>query len=179
MVKREVLHREEKNIVHINGHRADVTLKYTLGHSVRVDAREQKVMVAAVLNELVHRKKLIIHGYLINVSEIYLVPGCHKRDIHAVQKWVTDALTRVLDDQVTDEIILVDEELIKPFPPMLTCSVIDDPVVYKLLTGGKLKMPFSDYYYVRLQKQIQSEEFSSAIDYRGGISPVIVTCKNR
>lgn len=179
MAKRETLHRQEKSIVHINGYHTETTLKYLLGYSVRVDTREQKMMVAAILNQLVHNRKLVIHGYLINSAEIYLVPACHKRDIYTVQKLVTEALKTVLEiDKIAGEAILADEELIGLFPSMLTCFVLEDPLVYSLLTGGKLKMPFSDYYYVKLQKQVQSEEFSSAIDYRGGISPVVVTCKD-
>ncbi len=181
MAKRETLLQKIKSIEQADFHTADITLRYALSHiNKRVNTREQKVLIAAALNELVHKKKLVILGYLINTGEIYLVPECYRKDVSAVQKLIADALKKIIRwDNITNEVMLMDDQLINLYTVRISCIILEDALVYSLLTGGRLKMPFNEYRYVKLQKQIQTEEFSSAIDYNGGISPVIVKCKDR
>jgi hypothetical protein len=71
-----------------------------------------------------------------------------------------------------------DHYVVDMHPRKLNCIIIDDALITSLLTGGRLTAPFNDYHYLKLQEQILKEEFSSAIDYSGGIGPVIVQCKD-
>jgi hypothetical protein len=168
---------------HTNGHchGAEVTLKYILSYpGYEFSIRNHKVMIAGALNELVCNEQLIIYGYLITAIEIYMVIACDENDPGAIQKLITDALRRMIRlDKVTGEVMQPDHQVVDLHPGKLNCIVVEDALVTSLLTGGRLLAPFTEYYYVRLQKQILTDDFSSAIDYSGGIGPVIVVCEDR
>ncbi|QHS56459.1 hypothetical protein GWR56_13260 [Mucilaginibacter sp. 14171R-50] len=153
-----------------------ITLKFTLIYPVYSRrGLEHKVLIAGMLNELVHKGQLVIYGYLITATELYLVPACDKKDIGAIQKLVADALRKIIRrDKGAGTAIT---KVIDLYPADLRATMMEDAQVTSLLTGGRLKSPYSNYYYVKLQKQVQTEEFSSAIEYIGGVGPVVMTCK--
>lgn len=161
-------------------HKAEITLKYRLSYlGYEFSIRNHKVMIAGALNELVCNEQLIIYGYLIAALEIYLVAACDENDPGAVQKLVTDALRRMIRlDKMTGEAVQTDQQVVDLHPGKLKCIVVEDALVTSLLTGGRLRAPFTEYYYVKLQKQILTEDFSSAIEYSGGIGPVIMIRKH-
>lgn len=179
MAKRESSTHKRHNGRHNHG--ANVTLKYTLSYpGYEFNIRSRKVTIAGVLNELVCNEQLIIYGYLITAVEIYMVIACDENDPGAIQKLITDALKRMVRlDKVTGEAMQTDYQVVDLHPGKLNCIVVEDALVTSLLTGGRLLAPFTEYYYVKLQKQILTEDFSSAIDYSGGVGAVIVVCEHR
>ncbi|RYU91657.1 hypothetical protein EWM62_06880 [Mucilaginibacter terrigena] len=179
MAKRESSTHKQKQPAGAPLHTADVTLKFTFNYpGYGCNIREHKILIARTLNELVSKGQLVIYGYLINVTEIYLVPACEKRELGAVQKLITDALKRMMrSDKTTGDIMNKGYKIVDMHSAELNCIVIEDALVTSLFTGGRLRSPFNKYYYRKLQKQILNGDFSSAIEYSGGVGPVIMVCK--
>lgn len=129
-----------------------------------------KRIIAEALNDTVHKKEMIIVGYLITEQKLYLVLRMEPATIHeAFRKFyekVSAAIRWHLED--AERTYKTDTNLFERRPLL-------DTYLIRLLTGRKMSLPYYDPYLERLKAKLRHYNFCSVIDYAGGEGPVAVS----
>jgi hypothetical protein len=143
-----------------------------------------KTLLAEALNATVHKAEFrnAIAGYLISDRRLCLVLKMDHRRIRKMLELfysnVRDEIRRHLETANKGDVkIFLKEAQVKPedlFEDLFTEHELKNDRLIKLITGRKVELPYYDPQLQRLKNDIHNYPFCSAIDYRGGKSPVLV-----
>lgn len=130
-----------------------------------------KTLIAEALNSTVYRGEFrnSIIGYLISERRLCLVLRTEYKKVHR--------MLNVFYSKLKEEIERSLEEAGKSTEPLrnlFTEYELKNTQLIKLITGRKVILPYTDPQLERLKARIRNYPFCSAIDYRGGESPVLV-----
>ena len=148
------------------------------------DELRYKMLVAEALNATIREHELrgVLVGYHIRDWAVYLVLVTdHKKArklLHCFFDRVRDGIRNQLDLKKKDTLKeMLDEERITRhdlFEHLFSEMPLRDEQYTRLITGRKVVLPYYDPVLERLKDSIHNDPFCSALDYRGGKSPVLV-----
>lgn len=143
-----------------------------------------KMLVAEALNATIreHEFRGVLVGYHIRDWSVYLVLVTdHKKVrnlLHRFYDHVRDGIRNQLDQKKKDALkeILGEERITRHdlFEHLFSELPLRDEQYTRLITGRKVVLPYYDPVLARLKDSIHNDPFCSALDYRGGKSPVLV-----
>jgi hypothetical protein len=161
-----------------------LTICLTIGQWQELFAdEERKLMIARALNYCINKEELIVNGYLITNTTVWLVMQIDAGDISRFDRMLQDKMRK--DIQLhTDRQKRLQHRVynhVKSNNSMgnlfTQIPFVDDSLV-KLITGKNVHMPYHDPQLARLKDIISYSRFCSAIDYSGAKGPVIVSLLN-
>lgn len=148
------------------------------------DLNYTNTIIAIALNHCCKYHDLIINGYLITASSLYLVVKTHEKSIDTILNKIEDRINLLLkDDKRTlknkkyniDFILDHEDVFFEIQEPLFKVYPLKNEHLIPLITGKKIELPYYDRRLEALKKLIHHHPFCSAIDYSGAIGPVNVT----
>lgn len=141
-----------------------------------------KTLIAEALNCTVHKGEFrnTIVGYLISDRRLCLVLRTeHKkvrRMLNVFYGNLREEIAKSLEAMNKSEAALLPKSpgIEKQLQHLFTEYVLKNTQLIKLITGRKVRLPYTDPQLERLKASIRNYPFCSAIDYGGGESPVLV-----
>ena len=141
-------------------------------------ADEIRLIIAEALNYCVCFEKMNIAGYLITDRRVCLVLEIDKTEpdyaldlfYEKVKKEIKYRLEkRKHFEQHNDK-----AELNEYLKFLFTRYKPNSDFLVKLITGRKVELPYHNAHLERLKEKIHDYDFCSAVDYSGGVGPVMV-----
>ena len=142
-----------------------------------------KTLIAEALNCTVHKGefKNTIVGYLISERRLCLVLRTEYKKVHRMLNVFYGHLKEEMEKSIeaakpngvelSNKVVgNAEEHLLNLF----TEYELKNAQLIKLITGRKVRLPYTDQQLERLKERIRNYPFCSAIDYSGGESPVLV-----
>ncbi len=141
-----------------------------------IPENQRNVIIANALNHCSYKDHLKVVGYLITNRRVFLILKDRKESI--------DEILFILYEQVLLGIYEYEKVVKKyssrelPTPKghdhLFEIYPFYNYYIRRLITGGKIRLPYYDPHLARLEAQIHNYDFCSAIDYSGAKGPVVV-----
>ncbi|KQC01771.1 hypothetical protein [Pedobacter sp. Hv1] len=146
------------------------------------EADQCKLIIARALNKCTWYGELILNGYLITNSSVYLLIKIEEEKLDemltAIYEYLKMEVTahhvevKQLDldghyhiDNYRTEMLLLH---------LFEIYALYDEDLIKLMTGKSINLPYTSPTIEKLKKKVHTAQYCSAIDYTGAKSPVIV-----
>lgn len=148
------------------------------------DFNYRNKIIALTLNHFIKKNELVIHGYLITGSSIFLVAKTDHRSFEEVIERIELHIALLLkkyDNKFSNSISKTDfmldiEDIFQTVhQPLFKIKPLQNYYLIKLITGIKIEIPYLDPELEYLKLLIKNHPFCSSVDYSGAIGPVEVT----
>lgn len=140
-----------------------------------ISFEKRKLIIVATLNNIVINENFEIFSYLISNKGVVLVLKNDEGKINVFVELFKEKFLFYLkrNSSVLGGIKM--EKLPLNKENYFLCTKINDTFfLAKILSGEQDDRRYNNPYFFKLKKEIQNTPYSSLIDYKGGIGPVIV-----